>query len=81
MNGRIERDYRDLYRLAILLQRVNEQTKGQIEMLKLRKGADGVATTKVWDGIKAREDELWGAVDRVRYFFVIIPLSYSSCVG
>ncbi|VDB97981.1 unnamed protein product [Peniophora sp. CBMAI 1063] len=64
MNNRIERDYRDLYRLAISLQRIEEQLRGEVELLRLRKGADGGAVAAFWKGHKGREDRLWGAVDR-----------------
>lgn len=72
MNARIERDYRDLYRLAIHLQRRVEQNKGEIEMLRLRKGADGAAIVEAYGKVREREDMLWGAVDRVRYPFVVV---------
>ncbi|KZV66785.1 hypothetical protein PENSPDRAFT_80426 [Peniophora sp. CONT] len=63
MNGHIESDYRALYQHVISLQRIKDQLKGEVALLRLRKG-DGNAVADVWGKIRGRENKLWEAIDR-----------------
>ncbi|KZV66781.1 hypothetical protein PENSPDRAFT_654643 [Peniophora sp. CONT] len=65
VNAQIESDYQSLYQHAISLQRITEQLKGEVMLLRLRKGADGNAVAEAWGKVREREDRLWQAVDGV----------------
>lgn len=80
MNARIERDYRDLYRLALSLQRRADRSEGEVKVLRALKGkygtGEGARAVEALDKVREREDRLWGAVDRVSYALLCLVLGY-----
>ena len=79
MNARIERDYRDLYRLAIGLQRHVEQLKGEVELLRARKGADGRELSRVWLKVVEKERRMWRGIDGVSIDYYFFPFAHFPC--